>query len=121
MEGARSAFWKPRGCFDRWNAECKSASVVLRTKTECVNVEGSMSCNAREEIGHLDLLEAGVFREEAGEAGHPEGLANREFWSRLVKPLAANKQLDCDAMFVNFVNASLEMFGYSFRVRRVGD
>jgi hypothetical protein len=59
----------PRGCFDRWNAECKSAIVVLKTKNECVNVEGTMSCNAREEIGHLDLLEAGASREEAGEAG----------------------------------------------------
>lgn len=63
----------PRGCFDSWNAVRKSAIVVLETKNECVNVEGTMSCNAREEIGHLDLLEAGTSREGAGEAGYTEG------------------------------------------------
>lgn len=90
MEGGASEASTPRGCFDGWNAKCKSAIVVLNTKNECANVEGSMSCNAREEIGHLDLLEAGASREEAGEVGYTEGLANRECWTRIVKPLAAN-------------------------------
>lgn len=77
-----------------------------------------MSCNAREEIGHLDLLEAGASREEAGEAGRTDGLANRGIWTSIVKPLAADEQLDCDAMFVIFVQASLQLFGYLSRETR---
>lgn len=65
--------------------ECKVqvSDCILQTKNECVNVEGTMSCDAREEIGHLDLLEAGASREEAGEAGSTQ--VPREDW-----PIAAS-------------------------------
>jgi len=85
--------WKPRGCFDRWNVECKSAIVNLKTMNECVYVKGTMSCNAREEVGHLDLLEAGASCEEAGEAGSTEGLANRQFLTILDE---ARETLSCE-------------------------
>ena len=48
--------------------ECRVqvSDCILKTKNECVNVEGTMSCNAREEIGHLDLVEAGAFGRRLG-------------------------------------------------------
>lgn len=85
--------WSEQQSFYSWNAESVKSAIVVRrmqqTKNDCVNVGGSVDVvQAREEIGHLDLLGLGVARLPAEVVGGGWDLAN------LANRVRRNKNLE---------------------------